>query len=146
MSAPDARQAAERVKAFYEQIEPAALDGLDRIYTPDAYFRDPFHEVRGIGAIRSIFAKMFVRLADCRFRVLDTVAEGSTALLTWDLTFRFPGSRAATLQTIHGASHLKFDASGRVIYHRDYWDAAGELYEKLPLVGPLLRHLKRRMR
>jgi hypothetical protein len=32
-----------------------------------------------------------------------------------------------------------------VVWHRDYWDAAGELYAKLPLVGPLMRFLARRM-
>ena len=26
--------------------------------------------------------------------------------------------------------------------HRDYWDAAEELYEKLPLLGALMRWLK----
>jgi hypothetical protein len=31
-----------------------------------------------------------------------------------------------------------------VNYHRDYWDAAGELYEQLPLVGGLMRWLKKR--
>ena len=44
-----------------------------------------------------------------------------------------------------GASALRFAADGRVTYHRDYWDAAGELYAKLPLVGPLLRFLARKM-
>ena len=29
--------------------------------------------------------------------------------------------------------------------HRDYWDAAEELYEKLPLLGALMRWLKRRV-
>ena len=43
-----------------------------------------------------------------------------------------------------GASHLVFDAQGLVVLHRDYWDAAEELYEKLPLVGSLMRWLKRR--
>jgi steroid Delta-isomerase len=27
--------------------------------------------------------------------------------------------------------------------HRDYWDAAEELYEKLPILGGLMRWLKR---
>jgi hypothetical protein len=31
-----------------------------------------------------------------------------------------------------------------VAYHRDYWDAAEELYEKLPVLGGLMRFLKRR--
>jgi hypothetical protein len=30
-----------------------------------------------------------------------------------------------------------------VAVHRDYWDAAEELYEKLPLLGSLMRFLKR---
>jgi hypothetical protein len=33
---------------------------------------------------------------------------------------------------------------GRVQDHRDYWDAAEELYEKLPVVGGLMRWLKKR--
>jgi steroid delta-isomerase len=35
---------------------------------------------------------------------------------------------------------------GRVVYHRDYWDAAGELYERIPLLGALMRGVRRRLR
>lgn len=45
---------------------------------------------------------------------------------------------------IHGGSHLQLDPSGRILVHRDYWDAAEELYEKLPLIGALMRWLRRR--
>jgi steroid delta-isomerase len=30
--------------------------------------------------------------------------------------------------------------------HRDYWDAAEELYEKLPVLGALMRWLKQARR
>jgi hypothetical protein len=40
--------------------------------------------------------------------------------------------------------HLRFAPDGRIAMHRDYWDAAEELYEKLPLLGGLMRWLKRR--
>jgi hypothetical protein len=33
-----------------------------------------------------------------------------------------------------------------VSFHRDYWDAAEEMYEKLPVVSGLMRWLKRRAR
>ncbi|MFN7856697.1 MAG: nuclear transport factor 2 family protein, partial [Acidovorax sp.] len=33
---------------------------------------------------------------------------------------------------------------GLVALHRDYWDAAEELYEKLPVVSALMRWLKKR--
>jgi len=45
---------------------------------------------------------------------------------------------------VRGGSHLKLNADGQIEYHRDYWDAAEELYEKLPAVGSLMRWLKRR--
>ncbi|MCA0424309.1 MAG: nuclear transport factor 2 family protein, partial [Proteobacteria bacterium] len=39
---------------------------------------------------------------------------------------------------------LRLAADGRIAEHRDYWDAAEELYEKLPAIGALMRWLKRR--
>jgi hypothetical protein len=54
-----------------------------------------------------------------------------------------------TQQCIRGGSHLKFapdnDGAWRITLHRDYWDAAEELYEKLPLVSGLMRWLKKRV-
>jgi hypothetical protein len=59
--------------------------------------------------------------------------------------FRFATKRFARgAQCIEGATHIVFDAGGAVLLHRDYWDAAEELYEKLPLLGTLMRWLKRR--
>jgi hypothetical protein len=46
---------------------------------------------------------------------------------------------------IHGATHLRFAPDGRIAYHRDYWDAANELYAKLPLIGPVMRWLRRKL-
>jgi steroid delta-isomerase len=46
---------------------------------------------------------------------------------------------------IRGASHLRFDADGKVAWHRDYWDAAEELYARLPGIGWLMRALRRRL-
>jgi type I restriction enzyme M protein len=58
----------------------------------------------------------------------------------------FPGIfyRGGAEQKIAGATHLVFNAEGQIELHRDYWDAAEELYEKLPVVGSLMRWLKRR--
>jgi len=50
-------------------------------------------------------------------------------------------TRAPT--TIVGATHLSFDADGKVMRHRDYWDAAEELYARLPVLKWLMRGLAR---
>ena len=145
MTSPSNDPRALRVIAFFEQLTPEDVARLAGIYAANAYFRDSFNEVRGLSAIARIFDDMFARLADCRFVIREVVADERGMLLTWDFTFRIRSYRSATVQTIHGASHLKFDAAGRIAYHRDYWDAAEELYAKLPLIGPVMRFLKRRL-
>jgi steroid delta-isomerase len=136
-------EAAARVRAFFESISPDTVRRIDEIYAADAWFKDPFNEVRGVGPIRRIFEHMFEQVERPRFVVREVLAEGDGAFLTWDFVFRARRLGDGE-QVIHGASHLRFDADGRVDYHRDYWDAAGELYEKIPLLGGLMRAVKRR--
>ena len=47
---------------------------------------------------------------------------------------------------MRGATHLKWNGRGKVVYHRDYWDVAAELYAKAPILGGLMRFLQRRLR
>ena len=136
----------QRVIEFFEHLTPARLADIDAIYADQAGFKDPFNEVAGTLAIRAIFEHMFRSLHEPRFVVTGQVLQGNQAFLTWDFHFRFQRFDPTTLQTIKGASHLVFGPDGRVTLHRDYWDAAEELYEKLPWVGRLMRWLKQRAR
>ncbi len=133
----------ERIVRLFETISPASLDQVAELYTLDARFKDPFNEVQGPEAIRRIFEHMFESLDEPRFIVRDTIVQGRQAFLTWDFVFRMKRFDRAP-QTIRGGSHLVLAADGRITLHRDYWDAAEELYEKLPVVGGLMRWLKRR--
>ena len=139
------RDAALRAKTFFESISPADVPRLGRIYAEDAYFRDPFNEVTGVSGIARIFGAMFEHLDDVRFTILETVADPGGAMLTWNMTYRVRKWRPHDTQTIHGATHLRFAPDGRIGYHRDYWDAANELYAKLPLIGPVMRWLRRKL-
>jgi len=137
---PDPRVA--RVITFFEQLAPADLARLGDIYADDTRFKDPFNEVRDLAGIRRVFAHMFDSLGAPRFAVLDVIVQGDQCFLTWDFLFEAPRLGPGTT-TIHGGSHLRFGPNGRLVLHRDYWDAAEELYEKLPAIGALMRWLKR---
>ncbi len=132
-----------RLVHLFETLAPADLETLGRVYAADVRFKDPFNEVRGVPEVQRVFAHMFQALDEPRFVVHDIVVQGDQCVLTWDFRFRFRRFDRA-LQTVRGATHLRLDAAGLVTEHRDYWDAAEELYEKLPLVGGLMRWLKRR--
>lgn len=130
-----------RLVAFFESIAPDTVGQLSSVYTDDVYFKDPFNEVRGLPAVARIFAHMFEQVDAPRFVVTGSVLQGDQAFLTWDFLFRMKRF-SSDEQCVHGATHLKFAADGRANFHRDYWDAAEELYEKLPVLGSLMRGLK----
>jgi steroid delta-isomerase len=135
--------AADRLVAYFEALTPQRVAEIGEYYAEDAYFKDPFNEVHRVEEIRAIFARMFEQLAAPRFRVLGRIFEGDQCFLIWDMEFRLRGQQQ--VRCIHGVSHLRFDVAGKVAYHRDYWDTAEELYERLPLLGVFMRWLKRRV-
>jgi ketosteroid isomerase-like protein len=139
--APDSRT--EKLVAFYESLTPATLTRLPAIYSEDARFIDPFNDVTGHAAIGRVFEHMFATLDAPRFAVVRTITEGDQCVLLWDFDFRRKGRSETWL--IHGASHLRFADDGRVVWHRDYWDPARELYEGLPVLGTVMRWLRRRL-
>ena len=135
-----------RLVRFWERLTPADVERLGEVYADDACFRDPFNEVRGVAAIQPVFRHMFETLHEPRFTILETVVDRGGVFLVWDFDFRIRSLQPGKARRIHGTSHIRFAPDGRVAYHRDYWDAAGELYAGLPLVGPMVRLLERRMK
>lgn len=133
----------QRIVQRFEALQPADVETLGEIYTDDARFKDPFNEVQGVAAIQQIFRHMFVSLDGPRFVIRDVVVDGDQCFLSWDFLFRMRRFRQDE-QCIRGGTHLRLAADGRIAEHRDYWDAAEELYEKLPAIGALMRWLKRR--
>lgn len=126
---------------WFASLSPATLEDIDAVYAESATFRDPFQHVHGRAAIKALYVRMFQRLQVPRFVIGTVVAQGDQAFVSWDFSFVL-GGRA---QQIHGGTLLTLAADGRIAAHRDYWDAAEGVYEKLPLIGALLRVIKRRM-
>lgn len=128
---------------FYHDLTPESVARFPEFYSADAWFKDPFNEVRGTAAIQRIFSHMFTQVDDPRFVVTERVVDAGGVMLVWELGFRVRLWGKGQAQVMRGVSHLKFAADGRVCYHRDYWDTGEELYMKLPGLGTLMRGLRR---
>jgi hypothetical protein len=128
---------------WFEHLTPDTLDQVPQFYAADAGFKDPFNEVRGSAAIEHIFRHMFAQVEQPRFVVGSRFSGDDGVMLLWDFHFRTRGPFAAKAMTARGATHLRFDGAGKIVLHRDYWDAAEELYAKLPLIGCVMRGLQR---
>ena len=131
---------------WFEHLSPQTLDRIPQFYAANAEFKDPFNEVRGRDAIAHILRHMFTQVDEPRFVIGSRFSGEDGVMLLWDFHFRSRGPLAPQAMSVRGATHLRFDGQGKVILHRDYWDAAEELYAKLPLVGWLMRGLQRQAR
>ena len=139
-----ANYAVDRIADTFQALTPAGVETLGAIYTPNARFKDPFNDVQGLAEIQRVFRHMYASLDNPRFVVTGRIVQDAQCFLTWEFHFAFKNFQQGRAQRILGGSHLVLDGEGRITLHRDYWDAAEELYEKLPVVGGLMRWLKRR--
>lgn len=128
--------------AWYATLTAETVSQTAEFYAADAQFRDPFNDVRGVAAIEAIFHHMFAHTQEPRFIIAERLMQGEQAFVTWRFVFQLRGQP----YQICGGSHLRFDQAGLVVMHRDYWDAAEELFEKLPLIGAPVRWLRGRFR
>ena len=126
---------------WYSTLTPETIRGIGEIYHEEAHFRDPFNDVRGHRAIAAIFEHMFEVTQKPVFHITATQREASTAWVNWTFDFHLRGKPIS----IDGMTHLDFASDGRVMVHRDYWDALDLLVE-LPLLGAFLRFVRRKMR
>ena len=126
----------------YENIQIDRVKQLVAHYAPDATFKDPFQLVQGRESIIHIFEKMFTQLNNPTFKVISAMHQGLEASLLWEFNFCFKRWDKSP-QSLKGVSWLKFNEAGLITSHIDYWDPAEGIYEKLPLIGSLMRFLKK---
>lgn len=126
----------------YENIQIDRVKQLVAHYAPDATFKDPFQLVQGRESIIHIFEKMFTQLNNPSFKVISAMHQGLEASLLWEFNFCFKRWDKSP-QSLKGVSWLKFNEAGLITSHIDYWDPAEGIYEKLPLIGSLMRFLKK---
>ncbi len=132
---------AQTIKTAFESLTPTTLPDLVALYALDARFVDPFNDVRGSSQVAAIFSHMFDQVDAPRFAVTRIIEDHSNLFMRWDFTFIARGKA----QHIHGATHFEINDTGLITLHRDYWDAAQELYEKIPLLGSVLRWLRSKL-
>ena len=136
-------QALQRYVEFYEQMSPESIARFGEVMTEDARFADPFNDVTGLDKVQAIFDHMFENLTEVEFTVRYAACAGHDgALLSWQLTSLMGGKP----WIVSGMSEIRFSADGRVSQHIDHWDAGQQFYERLPIVGSLLRAIRKRLK
>lgn len=127
----------------YGSLTADTVDRLDEVYSEAIEFIDPLHQISGLSDLKQYMKLMYANVSNYSIDIRSSIAEGNEAFLTWEMRFRHPKLRAGAMIEFEGSSHLRFD--DKITFHRDYYDAGQMLYEHIPLIGTVIRSIKKRV-
>ena len=141
----DFDQALAAYADYFATLSRGNVGRLRMLATDDLTFIDPFNRLRGVQQVERLLSRMFDDVAEPRFEILHQARSGSTGYIRWRFHFRPRRFAGRSPWLIEGVSEVAFAPDGRVCAHLDHWDTATQLWERLPLLGALLRFLRRRL-
>jgi hypothetical protein len=147
--APQQRDAvlARIADLFHEMSEEKVRRLVPEVYAPDAYLNDGLKQQVGAEAIAEYLSRSVSGAKRIDFAFMDIVdpRSGPEYYVRWQMTQERDGLNGGKPYAAGGVSHFRFDAQGRLILHRDYWNTASGFYERLPGVGWLIRRVRARL-
>ena len=132
-----------RFQEVFQELRHDRLALLDEVYASDIVFEDPLHRVAGLAQLKDYFERMYEGVESIGFEFGDVIEAPGQAMLTWTMRMTHRRLRAGEELALPGASHIRFGE--RVHYHRDYFDAGALLYERLPVLGGIVRAIRARV-
>jgi hypothetical protein len=139
-------EALRKYAAFFVGLTPADLPRLAEFCAADMRFRDPFNDVRGVDRMIAIFEQGFADTADMRFELVDIARSADRGFILWRMTMRPKRWASRDPWHVDGVTEVHLADDGTVLAHLDHWDAASQFYQRIPVLGWLIRLVKRRLR
>ena len=136
----------DKFKSLYDSLDRNTLsrDLLAEVYSEDIVFEDSLHKVEGLDALYDYFVKMYENVQSIQFEWQDIALNESGGFIRWIMTFRHPRLNKGMGIEVVGVSFLK-SRDGKIVEHRDFFDAGEMLYEQVPALGAVIRTLKKRV-
>jgi hypothetical protein len=140
------RLAIERFEGLLGDFKaPDFVPRIRQVYAEDVYFNDTLRTIRRVEELEAYLADSADAVEVGTVEFLDRAVANGNYYFRWEMSLRFKKLRRGVLTQSLGVSHIRFDAEGRVALHQDFWDSASGLFEHVPVVGGLIRTIKRRL-
>jgi len=143
---PATTDAKAAFETLFERFSPDALPAaVKAVYAAEPFFNDSLRTVRDREALVAYLAGSAEAVRHCTVDIDEWVPARTGWFVRWRMIIRFKRFKPDTDTQSIGVSHIVFDRDRRVALHQDFWDAAGGFHEHLPLLGGLIRGIRRRL-
>jgi limonene-1,2-epoxide hydrolase len=109
-------------------------------YHEDIVFQDSIQKIEGIEPFQAMCNRLAKRCKSLHMDIGHIVKEDHIVMMDWKMTMSF---RIFPKKPIYGATRLVFDANGKIIEQRDYYDLWGDIYDGIPLFRRVYRFFMR---
>ncbi|NKI34430.1 nuclear transport factor 2 family protein [Wenzhouxiangella sp. XN79A] len=133
-------------EVFADLTRSDTAERMAALYAEEVYFNDTLLTLTTGRAVADYMGATGEKLDSSEVIVHRTLRDGVDVYVRWDMHFATSAFGMKIDSKTIGMTHLRFDDDGRVVLHQDFWDAAGGLYEHLPLIGAVVRTAKKMMK
>lgn len=142
----EAQAALQRLETYFAEMTGTSVrDQTQTVYAPTAYLNDNLVYIEGAANIEAYFLHSTGDTDTVSVEFLDVAKSGADYFVRWRMTIRNQRLKKGEPLMSYGMTHFRFDDQGRVLMHKDFWDAATGLYEYLPVVGGMVRYVRGRL-
>lgn len=133
----------ERFSRFYTDLASMRIDMLKEIYSADVIFIDPIASHKGIAAVEHYFGKLLKNARYCEFDIHNKDATGDEGyVVNWTMRFTSTRINKGKPITVDGISVLTLK-NDKIVFQRDYYDLGQMVYEHIPILGRVIKKIKR---
>lgn len=129
----------------YKSLGEGDSSLVEALYTEDTYFEDPTQGIQGRAALMSHIDSTFVNISNFNFKSHRMLASDTDVFISWTQIFNHKKLAGGKTIRVEGSTYLK-TRNGKIYYQRDYFDLGAVVYENLPIIGPIIKRLRSRLR
>lgn len=136
-----------RFRHTYRDLCQVKPDALGELYGDDILFIDPITTHRGLPQVQQYFTNLLVHAKSCEFDIKDMLeCHSSTSQVTHvaNWTMKLILKQKNKTITLDGTTQLRVE-NDFIVYHKDYYDVGEMVYEHIPLLGFVIKKIKRKL-
>lgn len=121
------------------------LGVLNVFYADNVEFADPVTQIKGLPDLIKYYSHVYANVINIKFEFNDITVKDDTYFAKWTMKLQVKGLNSQKPYQTEGLSVMSFNEDNKVFYHRDYVDLGSMVYEHIPVLGNVIKLIKRKL-
>lgn len=112
------------------------------VYADELYFNDTFKIIDNIDQLVEYMSHSAGQVNSTTVDILDVIKSEHDYFIRWSMKIDTTISGKDIFSHSIGMTQLRFNDSGKVVFHQDFWDSSEAFFEHLPMMGRFVKKVK----